>query len=246
MAIIFGTFAADTLTGGSEADELYGFDGNDSLVGGGGADTLVGGAGADTMDGGEGYDIYYVDNPGDVIVEGGFPGGLIITSVSYSLIPNQRNVNEIRAFSGTTPINLTGSDYPEALIGNDGANRIDGGNAIFSSARDTLQGLSGDDTYVVYNNNNLVFEDAGQGTDTVLIALDPRTLTINDYFFQNTRFPNYNAEVEIVAMADPASTQAFRIIGNTYAQSITGNAGANTLSGGGGLDTLIGLRGDDG
>ncbi len=142
MAIIFGTFAPDTLAGGAQADEIYGFDGNDSLSGGDGADTMVGGSGVDTMAGGAGYDIYYVDDARDLIQENDPAGGLVITSVSYSLASVSTTyvgvtaaINEVRAIPGTAPIDLTGTDSPETLTGNDAANRIDGGNAIYSTAR---------------------------------------------------------------------------------------------------------------
>ncbi len=91
----------------------------------------------------------------------------------------------------------------------------------------------------------MVFEDAGQGNDIVLVALDPRTPTNRDYILGNFRFPNNNAEVETLAMADPASVREYRLTGNLYNQTIIGNAGRNTLNGGGGTDTLVGLGGDD-
>ena len=68
-------------------DVLTGTAGNDRLVGGGGKDTFYGGAGADTMVGNPGTDIYYVDNPGDVVIEviGGSNEDRIYSSVSYTL-----------------------------------------------------------------------------------------------------------------------------------------------------------------
>src|SRR5690606_10070984 len=40
-----------------------------TILGGAGRDTLDGASGADTMKGGLGNDTYYVENPGDVVVE---------------------------------------------------------------------------------------------------------------------------------------------------------------------------------
>lgn len=56
--------------------DMYGNPGNWTREGGykvvsGGNDTLDGGEGADTMMGGNGDDVYYIDNVGDLVVEGG-------------------------------------------------------------------------------------------------------------------------------------------------------------------------------
>jgi Ca2+-binding RTX toxin-like protein len=68
----------DQITGTVFADDLRGLNGNDTLKGGDGADTLSGGAGNDRLDGGTDADflagganddIYYVDNPGDIVSE---------------------------------------------------------------------------------------------------------------------------------------------------------------------------------
>jgi hypothetical protein len=55
-----GSSAADTLYGTSAANILDGGDGNDTLDGRAGADTLIGGLGNDS---------YWVDNPGDRVIE---------------------------------------------------------------------------------------------------------------------------------------------------------------------------------
>ena len=69
---------SDTFTGSPQADYLLGFGGddllqgmggNDNLEGWDGRDTLDGGPGADILAGGDGDDLYWVDNPGDVIIE---------------------------------------------------------------------------------------------------------------------------------------------------------------------------------
>lgn len=62
--IVFGSGAADTITGDSKSDHLYGMAGNDTISGSGGDDHLEGGAGDDVLRGGAGYDTY-VWHPGD-------------------------------------------------------------------------------------------------------------------------------------------------------------------------------------
>ncbi|HEY3697197.1 family 16 glycosylhydrolase, partial [Phenylobacterium sp.] len=64
------------LNGSSLGDSLQGYQFND---------TLTGGAGADTMAGGGGNDVYYVDDPGDQVVEAAGGGAdLVYSSVSFS------------------------------------------------------------------------------------------------------------------------------------------------------------------
>ncbi|KJV06864.1 calcium-binding protein, partial [Methylocucumis oryzae] len=58
MAVINGTAADDTLTGGVGDDSISGLVGNDVLSGMAGNDTLNGGAGDDTLNGGIGNDTY--------------------------------------------------------------------------------------------------------------------------------------------------------------------------------------------
>src|SRR6185312_8184678 len=67
---IVGNEANNVLSGLGGNDVLDGRGGNDTLLGGVGDEKLYGGAGADRMDGGTGNDIYNVDNPSDVVVEG--------------------------------------------------------------------------------------------------------------------------------------------------------------------------------
>ncbi|MDH4321351.1 MAG: hypothetical protein OEV73_07605, partial [Desulfobulbaceae bacterium] len=62
--IVFGSGAADTITGDSKSDHLYGMAGNDTMSGGAGDDHLEGGLGDDILQGGAGYDTY-VWHPGD-------------------------------------------------------------------------------------------------------------------------------------------------------------------------------------
>jgi Ca2+-binding RTX toxin-like protein len=46
---VYGSSAADSLTGNVQANRLDGWDGNDTLNGAGGTDTLVGGSGSDSF-----------------------------------------------------------------------------------------------------------------------------------------------------------------------------------------------------
>ncbi len=61
---VYGSEAADTLTGDAGANLLKGNGGNDSLHGGDGNDILIGGTGQDTLEGGAGADTF-IFSPGD-------------------------------------------------------------------------------------------------------------------------------------------------------------------------------------
>ncbi|WP_375402642.1 hypothetical protein [uncultured Sphingomonas sp.] len=242
MATINGTEGADTLAGTSANDMLNGLGGNDLLEGGGGSDRFDGGAGADTM---VGSGTFFVDDSGDVIRSDSV-GSTVIASANFST-PQQvqagRIVN-ISAAPGTAAINLTGGFGPETLTGNDGPNVIDSG-PLLAQGRDSAYGLGGDDTYIVYDTANFVFEDADRGFDTVLVAISPE-ISQREYSLIEFRGRTGDMQsIELLAMADPTGTEAFRLAGNRINQTIVGNAGANVLAGNGGQDTLVGLGGDD-
>src|SRR5262245_49869710 len=108
MAIIDGTDFGETLTGTGGADQISGFGGNDSLFGCGGDDTLDGGTGIDAMFGGTGNDEYFVDDPGDTVVENTNAGeDTVHVAMSYTL---QSNVENLVLTEGAGPISGTGND----------------------------------------------------------------------------------------------------------------------------------------
>jgi Ca2+-binding RTX toxin-like protein len=97
MAILIGTAAGDTLTGGAGADLIFGEGGNDRLTGGAGRDTisggdgadvLVGGRGADRLHGGAGSDLFlygdWRDVIGDVIVDFGIGDRINIAALGLA------------------------------------------------------------------------------------------------------------------------------------------------------------------
>lgn len=128
----YGNALANTLTGGA---------GNDVLDGGAGADRLVGGAGNDS---------YYVDNPGDVVVEAAGAGvdTVYSTSASFTLRANVENYVHL----GAGAANASGNGL---------ANQMTGG-----AAADTLRGLGGDDVLSGLGGNDTLY--GGAGADSLL------------------------------------------------------------------------------
>ncbi|MCX9155607.1 hypothetical protein OPU71_05655, partial [Niveibacterium sp. 24ML] len=178
-----------------------------------GADYLDGGTGTDSMVGGIGNDIYMVDQAADVIVEYASEGhDDVRSSVSYTLSANLENLT----LTGSNAIDGTGNAERNMVVGNNAANRLDGG-----AGQDTLSGMGGDDTYLVDNGGDFVWENANAGTDTIRSSV---TFTIAN-------------NVEHMVLTGSAAING---TGNTLANQITGNDAVNSLVGGAGNDTLKG------
>ena len=91
---------------------------------------------------------------------------------------------------------------------------------------DTLIGGAGNDTYTVDNRNDVITENATEGTDLVNSSV---TYTLS-------------ANVENLTLTGTSSINA---TGNAGDNLLTGNSGINTLLGNDGIDTLLGLAGND-
>lgn len=135
------------LTGTSGADNLIGTPGIDSIDGLGGADIMTGLAGNDT---------YYVQHPGDVVVEEANEGtDTVRSSVSYSLPANVENLT----LNGSKAINGTGNSLVNTLTGNSASNTLSG-----RAGKDTLRGRSGNDKLVGGPGSDRLQGDAGADT----------------------------------------------------------------------------------
>lgn len=118
----------------------------------------------------------------------------------------------------------------DTLVGNGGDDVLDGG-----TNRDVMIGGTGNDFYYVDNAFDVVTENAGEGTDSVISSIQ---LTLA-------------ANVENGTIIGAAN---FRLSGNTLDNRLTGNSGNNRLegfagndviSGGNGIDTILGGLGLD-
>ena len=89
-----------------------------------------------------------------------------------------------------------------------------------------MYGGAGNDSYFVDNGGDLVFENAGEGTDTVYATV---------HFILPANVEN----LVLQGAADANGT------GNALANNIYGNAGNNMLDGQGGADVLTGNGGND-
>ena len=204
-----------SLTGNALDNEITGNNGNNLLNGLEGRDILMGLGGDDT---------YVISqSQGDIAIEfanGGFDR--ISTSGSFVLPENFEWLTS-NTTAGQTAT-LTGNAADNTISGGIGNDIIDG-----LAGADTMSGFGGNDVYFVDSLGDFVDETAGNGSDFVFTSVD-FTLSAN---------------VERVAVTDPASTQAVNLTGNQFANELSGNDGANVLDGKLGRDTLIGYGGAD-
>src|SRR5262249_57900911 len=139
--------------------------GSDTITGGTGDDVIQGGLGPDTMSGGLGNDIYFVDDPGDVVIEAPGEGNdIIYASVGRTMGPN---LDSIVLIDGAGDIDAAGNDDPNALIGNSGNNALDG-----KGGDDTMIGGAGNDSYFVDSTSDLIIEQPNEGNDIVYASID--------------------------------------------------------------------------
>jgi len=233
------------------------------LTGNAGNDTLDGDRGTDTLVGGAGNDTYVVDETAEVITEAANEGtDQVNTNVTYTLMANVENLTLLRDQN----INGTGNDLGNLIIGNEGtggliSNRGDnvltglGGNdtLIGNGGNDTLDGGSGvdslvggdgSDTYVVDVATDFIFEDSGQGVDTVRSAL---SWTLGTFFENLTLTGIYTIngtgnDFENTLLGNDAANLLLGLVGD---DTIIANGGNDTVDGGVGADSMRGGAGDD-
>jgi Ca2+-binding RTX toxin-like protein len=250
---VIGNAGDDTMDGGNGADTLNGGDGNDTLYAGSGlwTDVLVGAVGDDI------YELYNVasqvyENAGegwDTVRSYAWVTVLWDNVEDLQLIDPSSNTdgignalgNILRGNIGSN--HLSGVDGNDILIGNAGNDTLDGANGsdtlnggdgndtLYAGSglwTDVLVGAAGDDIYELYNVASQLYENAGDGIDTLRSYAWATTLPAN---------------VENLVLVDPVSNVDGT--GNVLNNSLTGNAGSNILNGLQGADTLTGGAGQD-
>ncbi len=199
-------------------ENVVGGAGNDTLVGNAANNVLTGGAGNDTMIGGAGGDTYDVDSTGDVVIENAGAGiDTVRSAVTYTLTADVENLT----LTGTANHNARGNALANVLTGNTGDNYLVGG-----AGNDTMIGGAGTDTYIVEDAGDVVVENPGEGTDTVVSYVS---------FV-------LGANLERLILTGGSNVNA---TGNGLGNILTGNTGDNFLIGGAGNDTMIGGAGTD-
>ena len=200
---LWGTALGDRLTGVAAAyySELRGLAGNDTLAAPV-ADSLV------IAD--------YTADPAGVTVN-------LLAGLASDGWGGSDRLILIQAVRGSAHADrITGGDGNDSLWGGAGDDTLDGGRGA-----DRLYGGVGNDTFQVDRQDDLVFENPGEGTDTVITTAD---------------FQLYS-HIENLILA-PGAGDIFGV-GNGLPNVITGNEGSNKLLGGLGDDVLLGMAGND-
>ena len=231
----------ENLSGSSYADQLIGNDSANTLAGQAGNDWLQGGSGADRLEGGTGgFDTAsYFLSPVGVFVSlisglgsGGHAAGDTLVGIENlagsvsgdNVLVGNDSANSLWAYDGDD--SLKGAGGVDSLSGGSGDDLLDGG-----GDRDWMYGQRDNDTYIVDNSLDRVFEDPGQGSDTVRASV--------------TYALPASQDVEFLATTDDDGTAAINLTGNETTNIVTGNNGNNTLNGREGNDTLTGNAGAD-
>lgn len=155
---------------------------------------------------------------GGVVEPGGDVGGGGIVIEKPSPLPLPSVPSE-----GVQGLSLSGDWRADTLSGSGGNDTLDG-----RGGADLLLGGDGDDTYYVPNSLVKLFEQPGQGFDTVIAKGD---------FVLGANFEN-------LTVSDAAKNN-WSATGNELNNVITGNEGNNKLDGALGDDTLYGGVGND-
>jgi Ca2+-binding RTX toxin-like protein len=144
----------DLLDGGNGNDTLWGGDGNDTLQGGTGDDYLDGGSGADQLFGGAGDDRLYSGGVWDPTTK------LTSDDNAGDLLDGGDGDDELVGGLGNdTLLGGAGNDYLKGGAGND---LLDGG-----SGTNLLIGEDGDDSYVINDRFDLVYDTAGNDSGVI-------------------------------------------------------------------------------
>jgi Ca2+-binding RTX toxin-like protein len=274
-----GDAAEDLLTGfsgiiGSDYDDmLFGVQNNATLGGtfngGKGNDYIQGGKGKDIIFGGEGDDEAFLGLGGGDTYDGGagiedyatFNSGVEIAGITITLGKDGTASGFSASGGAATNLKLTnvehigGTTKNDRLIGNNLANKLDGG----ASGNDYLDGGAGDDTLEGTDGNDTLIGgagadilDGGNGNDTVSYSLS--TAGVKVLLSQQGTYVNGNASEgrDIVGTGgiggDAAGDTLWgieNIIGSKKNDVLTGNHLVNILDGGDGDDLLNGNDGAD-
>lgn len=269
---IDGHGGRDNLVGDVGADVLNGGAGDDILNGNAGDDVLDGGTGLDYMIGGTGNDVFVVDDAGDHVDERSGEGmdTVIVRMPSYT-VGEGLSIEVLRADAGAGAVNLTGNELDQMLIGNEGANVLDGGAGFdLVSYRPAKAGVSvsllygtgyqGDaagDTFAnVEGIEGTAFNDilAGDGGNNMLIGGAGADALNGNAGFDTASYRSSTTGVTVSLMTgmgtagDAAGDALFGIEaleGGSGTDRLIGDAGDNLLRGGAGNDRLEGGAGDD-
>ncbi len=231
-----GTLLADTFTSTSTGDSHFfrGLGGNDTFNG-------------STSPGNNGTWVEYNNdsvfggNAGVTVNLSAAPVGTVLAGTARDGFGATDTLFNIR--------HVLGTQFNDTIIGN-GANNIlrggDGNDSLNGGAGDdTLIGGLGDDTYVIDNINDVIVENAAEGTDTLVVNVASGIFPVELNFGQFENIENVTV-IGAAGITITGNAAANVITGGIGADTIVASAGGDTLNGGAGIDTIdfIGTAGD--
>lgn len=236
---VYASSQSYTLAPGQEIEVLVGTGGNlnltgnefmNRITGNDNVNKLNGGGGTDTLEGMGGNDLYFVDDPTDVVIErenGGYDTVYASTS-SYYLQPNLESL----IYTGTGNFFAAGNSVANSITGGKGDDVLNGG----GGSGDRLIGLAGNDGYLIDNIGVVVIEKPDEGYDTMLVTINSAIAAAN---VESLRFRGVG---DFNGYANAQGTELSGAAGN---DALWGNVGNDVLRGGGGTDLFRGGGGSD-
>ncbi len=226
----------DLAYGGNGNDALNGQDGDDTLFGEAGVDTIYGGNGMDALDGGDGSDFLYGDAGDDNLLGGAGLDELHGGDGNDSLDGGIGNDSLYGESGIDTIVGGPGSDY---LYGGTGADSLDGG-----TGNDFLYGQDDNDTLIGGAGNDTL--DGGAGDDNLDGGAGADFLygmTGNDVLSGGTGVDTIDGgDGDDTIFGGTGNDVLFGDTGNDH---IDGGTGSDDIHGGAGNDILIGAGGND-
>lgn len=195
-------------------ENARGGSGADFMIGNAVGNQIYGGAGADRIFGLEGDDQLFGDAGDDYVVAG----------LGADTLTGGDGVDEMYGQEGDDI--LWGGNGADMLVGGDGNDTLHGEDG--SGEADRLYGNLGNDTFYVDNRYDLVFEQPGEGTDTVYANI------VGEGYYLYANIENLTLQ----------GTTPYGV-GNELDNVLTGSASANWLLGGAGNDRINGMGGND-
>ena len=234
---------SDILIGTGGADTIDALAGNDNVTGLAGDDSLLGNTGDDVLDGGDGIDRLYGGDGNDTLLGGAdtdwFYGGLGNDEITGGL-----DRDDVSAGAGNDLV--SGDDGNDTLEGDAGNDTVYGGagnDTIDGSAGiDSLAGGAGDDLYLVDDVLDLVVEQFGEGTDTVIVQTSA-AIWISANIEVVQAGGAFNANIFADAGSQEMHGSDFtddKLSAGADGDWLYGDAGADELYGGGAADALYG------
>lgn len=242
----YGQAGDDRLDGGNGRDYLDGDDGNDTILGGAETDHLVGRAGIDHLNGGDGQD-YIEGGAGADVLNGGDTSTLNYlsyrnsTAVTVNLETHTASGGEATGDSFVNFWNIDGSAYGDTLTGNSDTNMLYGAAGSDSlnagAGYDYLYGQDGNDVMRGGAGSTYLGDtlDGGSGIDTITYTDSKIGVTVNLATGSGSGGDATNDDYVSVE----------NVHGSGGNDTLNGNGGANLLNGWSGKDVLAGGAGAD-